>query len=220
MSNRPEPVNKKRDHTVRGKLFIVAAPSGGGKTSLVSAMLAADKTLALSVSHTTRKPRSSEEDGKQYHFISKGNFRKLVQQGAFLEHATVFGNDYGTHASALEEQLESSLDVILEIDWQGAAQVRKVFPGCCSIFILPPSMDTLRLRLSRRAQDSEKVINGRMRDARAEIAHWAEFDYLVVNKNFNTALENLQSIVQCIRLGQTCQQDQYAQLLAKELGNG
>ena len=215
MSSNADPAN-----TMRGQLIIVAAPSGGGKTSLVTAMLAADKKLALSVSHTTRKPRPGEEDGKQYHFIGKSEFSELVHQSAFLEHATVFGNNYGTHAGALEGQLECGLDVILEIDWQGAAQVREFFPACCSIFILPPSMETLRLRLSRRAQDSEEVINGRMRDARAEISHWAEFDYLVINKNFDTALQNLQSIVRCIRDNRIWPQDQQAQLLAQELGNG
>ena len=199
MSSNADPVN-----TRRGQLFIVAAPSGGGKTSLVTAMLAADEKLALSVSHTTRKPRSSEENGKQYHFIDKTEFNDLVSKNAFLEHAIVFGNNYGTHAGALENQLESGLDVILEIDWQGAAQVRKIFPDCSSIFILPPAMETLRLRLSHRAQDSIEVIESRMRDARAEISHWAEFDYLVINKNFDTALQELQSIIQCVRDGRKC----------------
>jgi guanylate kinase len=204
----------------RGNLFIIAAPSGGGKTSLVNAMLAADSRLALSVSHTTREPRSGEEDGKQYHFVSREKFRELVNDDAFLEHATVFGNDYGTHAGALENQLESGCDVILEIDWQGAAQVRKIFPDCCSIFILPPSLEILRHRLSHRAQDSEEVIRGRMRDAQAEISHWAEFNYLIVNEEFETALGDLQSIIQCTRQGRICQQEQHAQLLANLLGNG
>jgi guanylate kinase len=138
----------------RGILFIIAAPSGGGKTSLVNALLAADSMLALSISHTTRKARPGEVSGRQYHFIDKDKFQQLVSNGAFLEHAVVFGNDYGTHAGALENQLQEGLDVILEIDWQGAGQVRKIFPSCCSIFILPPSLETLRQRLSHRAHYS------------------------------------------------------------------
>ena len=208
------------DQSIRGDLFIIAAPSGGGKTSLVSALLAADPRLALSVSHTTRTPRMGEEDGRQYHFVGTNTFRKLLDQGAFLEHATVFGNSYGTHAGALQLQLEQGFDVILEIDWQGAAQVRKKFPGCCSIFILPPSYEVLRQRLSHRAQDSEEVINRRMRDAQAEISHWAEFDYLVINEDFETALLEMKTIMDCTRQGRNHQQDQHAMLLAELLGNG
>ena len=204
----------------RGKLFIIAAPSGGGKTSLVNGMLADDPELALSVSHTTRKPRRVEVDGRQYHFIDEDEFQQLVRQNAFLEHAFVFGNHYGTHADALDSQLEKGLDVILEIDWQGAAQVRKIFPHCCSIFILPPSLEVLRQRLSRRAQDSEEVINRRMHEAQTEISHWAEFDYLVVNEDFDTALEDLKIIRACTRLGKNHQQEECAELLAELLGNG
>ncbi len=205
---------------VRGKLFIIAAPSGGGKTSLVNRMLAVDPELVLSVSHTTRKPRRGEVDGTQYHFVDLEVFRQLVRQNAFLEHALVFGNHYGTHAGALESQLEKGLDVILEIDWQGAAQVRKIFPQCCSIFILPPSLEVLRQRLSGRPQDSEEVINRRMHEAQTEISHWAEFDYLVVNEDFDTALEDLKTIRACTRLGKNHQQEEYAQLLADLLGKG
>jgi guanylate kinase len=203
----------------RGKLFIIAAPSGGGKTSLVNALMAADPRLALSISHTTRRPRSRETDGVQYHFIDADRFRRLRDEGAFLEHAKVFGNYYGTHAGALEVQLESGFDVILEIDWQGAAQVRKVFPDCCSIFILPPSLDVLRQRLSRRAQDSEEIIDGRMRDAQSEISHWDEFDYLVVNEDFERAVQDLQAIIDCARTGRFWPQKQHAQLLAELLGS-
>ncbi len=203
-----------------GNLFIIAAPSGGGKTSLVTALLSSDERLALSVSHTTRKPRSSEANGKQYHFIDAAEFDDLVSVDAFLEHATVFGNSYGTHAGALAQQLGQGLDVILEIDWQGAAQVREQFPDCCSIFILPPSYEVLRQRLSRRAQDSDEVIDRRMRDAQSEISHWAEFDHIVVNEDFETALENIRTIMESARLGQNHQQDQHALLLAELLGNG
>lgn len=206
--------------TRRGKLFIIASPSGGGKTSLVNALLADDIQLALSVSHTTRKPRSKESSGKQYHFISMKSFRKLVEEDAFLEHAMVFGNFYGTHAGALDQQLNLGLDVILEIDWQGAAQVRKVFPDCCSIFILPPSYEVLRQRLSRRAEDSEEIIERRMREAQSEISHWSEFDHLIVNEDFDSALEELKTIVSCNRRGKDCEQNEHALLLAQLLGNG
>jgi guanylate kinase len=206
--------------TRRGKLFIIASPSGGGKTSLVNALLADDTQLALSVSHTTRKPRSKESSGKQYHFISMENFRKLVEEDAFLEHAMVFGNFYGTHAGALDQQLDIGLDVMLEIDWQGAAQVRKIFPDCCSIFILPPSYEILRQRLSRRAEDSEEIIERRMREAQSEISHWSEFDHLVVNEDFESALEELKTIVSCSRRGRDYEQNEHALLLAQLLGNG
>ncbi len=204
----------------KGNLFIIAAPSGGGKTSLVSALLSADSRLVLSVSHTTRMPRRGEHDGVQYHFINQLAFNALVDEGAFLEHATVFSNSYGTHAGTLQQQLERGLDVILEIDWQGAAQVREKFPDCCSIFILPPSYEILRQRLSRRAQDSEEVINHRMRNAQGEISHWAEFDFIVVNEDFDSALADLKNIMDCARLGRSHQQDQHALLLAELLGNG
>lgn len=205
--------------TQRGSLLIVAAPSGGGKTSLVNALLAEDSNLALSVSHTTRKPRPGETDGVQYHFINNDEFDELHLQNAFLEHATVFGNQYGTHAGALSQQLESGLDVILEIDWQGAAQVRRQFPGCASVFILPPSIQVLRERLSHRGQDSEQVIDRRMRDAQAEISHWDEFDFLLVNDDFERALDDLRAIVHGLRLGRERQSKQHASLLAELLGN-
>ena len=204
----------------RGKLFIIASPSGGGKTSLVNALLANDTQLVLSISHTTRKPRSKESSGKQYHFISMKKFRKLVEEEAFLEHAMVFGNFYGTHAGALDQQLDLGLDVILEIDWQGAAQVRKIFPDCCSICILPPSYEVLRQRLSRRAEDSEEIIERRMREAQSEISHWSEFDHLVVNEDFESALEELKTIVSCSRRGKDYEQNEHALLLAQLLGSG
>jgi guanylate kinase len=203
----------------RGNLLIVAAPSGAGKTSLVNALLAADERLALSVSHTTRAARPGEQDGQHYHFISNEEFQQRVAAGEFVEHALVFGHHYGTHAGFLSERLEKGLDVILEIDWQGARQVREGFPDCRSIFILPPSLETLRQRLARRATDSEAVISGRMQAARAEISHWAEFDYLVVNDDFDHALADLQSIIRSLRLGRSRRRQEIANLLAELLGS-
>jgi len=201
-------------------LFIIASPSGGGKTSLVNALLSSDSRLALSVSHTTRPPRAGEVDGQHYHFTDSETFDCMVEEGAFLEHATVFRHSYGTHAEALQSQLDQGLDVILEIDWQGAAQVRLVFPASRSIFILPPSLEVLRERLSRRGQDSEEVIQHRMREAQAEISHWEEFDYLVVNEEFQDALRDLRAIIRACRLGREVQCRQHSALLAELLGNG
>ena len=203
-----------------GLLFIIAAPSGGGKTSLVKALLDADPGLALSVSHTTRPPRPGETSGEQYHFIDHDSFRAMVERGEFLEYAMVFGNYYGTHRQALADQLKQGLDVILEIDWQGAAQVRKIFPDCISIFILPPSLEVLRERLSRRAQDSESVIARRMRDARSEISHCLEFDHLVINDEFEMALQKIQAIIDAARRGEQPERREYTELLAELLGNG
>ncbi len=220
MSSRAGPNKAARGENIQGKLFIIAAPSGGGKTSLVNALLAGDPRLTLSVSHTTRDPRPGETNGKQYHFIAKDEFLELVRQQAFIEHAEVFGHHYGTLAGELDNQLANGRDMILEIDWQGAAQVRRAFPRCSSVFILPPSMEALRQRLSRRAQDSAEVINSRMRNAQAEISHCAEFDYLVINEDFDTALADLRAIIQSTRLGRVHQQDKHAQLLAELLVNG
>ncbi len=214
-SKSTSPTDKKQ-----GMLFIIAAPSGGGKTSLVSALLAGDARLSLSVSHTTRNPRPGETNGKQYHFVDRQEFLRLVRQQAFLEHAKVFGHHYGTHAGALDSQLASGRDVILEIDWQGAAQVRRSFPGCSSVFILPPSLEILRRRLSQRALDSAEVIDHRMHDAQSELSHWAEFDYLVINDDFDTALAQLRAIIRCTRLNRVHPQNQDAQMLAQLLVNG
>ncbi|NND45053.1 MAG: guanylate kinase [Xanthomonadales bacterium] len=201
-------------------LFVIAAPSGGGKTSLVNALLSADPGLALSVSHSTRPARPGEVDGQHYHFTRPEDFERMAREGAFLEHAIVFGHAYGTHAGALQQQLDEGFDVILEIDWQGAAQVRAAFPEACSIFILPPSLAVLRERLSRRGQDSAEVIEGRMREAQAEISHWREFDYLVVNEDFEHALGDLRAIIRARRLGREPQAKRYTDLLAELLGNG
>ena len=204
----------------KGLLIIIAAPSGGGKTSLVKALLKADPKLSLSISHTTRTPRPGESSGEQYHFVRQEAFRKMVRQEQFLEHALVFGNYYGTHAGALAGQLERGLDVILEIDWQGAAQVRRQFPESCSIFILPPSLKILQERLSRRGQDSTSVIARRMKEARSEISHWNEFDHLVVNEDFEEALKELQNIIEAVRRDKPPKRREYPELVAELLGNG
>lgn len=198
-------------------LYVLAAPSGGGKTSLLNALLQRDKQISLSISHTTRPPRPGEIDGVHYHFINQEAFEKLVKEDAFLEYARVFSHFYGTGRSAVADRLAAGYDVMLDIDWQGARQVRRTFPGCCSIFILPPSLQELQNRLSNRGQDSVEVIEERMRQARSEIAHCREFDFLIINDDFPTALEDIHSIVRRrspYRLGQ---EERIAALLAELL---
>ena len=185
---------------MQGNLFIVSAPSGAGKTSLLKALLERDADLKLSVSHTTRTPRPGEVDGVHYHFVSVDEFMRLAGEGAFLEQAQVFDNYYGTSQSAVQSLLDEGHDVVLEIDWQGARQVRKAFPEAISIFIVPPSVAALRERLGNRGQDDESIIERRMRDARSELSHYAEYDYLVVNDDFDLALDELQCIVRAERL--------------------
>ena len=201
-----------------GSLFIIAAPSGGGKTSLVNALLKHDPRLVLSISHTTRPARPGELDGQHYHFVTEPEYEQMVKNGDFMEHAQVFDYYYGTNRKSVALQLEQGLDVILEIDWQGARQVRTVFPDCCFVFIIPPSLDDLRKRLTGRGQDSAKVIQRRMRDAQAEISHWAEFDHLVVNDNFDTALEELLAIINDHRNRKPHKVNKNHQLLAQRLG--
>jgi len=183
-----------------GTLFIVSAPSGAGKTSLLARLVPEDVRLRLSVSHTTRAPREGERDGVHYHFTSVEDFKKQAGEGMFLESAEVFGNFYGTSEKAIREQLQAGFDVILEIDWQGAAQVRKRIPEAVSIFVLPPSVETLRDRLSNRGQDSDEIIQRRMQQAKNEISHYSEYDYLVVNDDFELALQLLQAIFVANRL--------------------
>jgi len=178
-----------------GTLFVIAAPSGAGKTSLVKALLASEPQLRLSVSHTTRKRRPTEEEGREYHFVPVPQFERLVARGEFLEHARVFDNFYGTARGFVEEQLRQGFDVILEIDWQGAQQVRARMPQCVSIFILPPSRRALAERLARRATDSAEIIARRLADAAADMSHYREFDYLVVNDDFARAVSDLRRIV-------------------------
>ncbi len=211
--------NPGRGNPGQGNLFIIAAPSGAGKTSLVNELLKRDSRLVLSISHTTRAARPGEIDGQHYHFVSETDYQKMVKNGDFMEHAQVFDHFYGSSRNSVTLQLEAGLDVILEIDWQGARQVQSVFPDSCLIFIIPPSLETLRERLTGRGQDSASVIQRRMRDAQAEISHWAEFDHLVVNDDFDTALEELLTIINDHRTRQPHQVNKHNQLLAQQLGN-
>jgi guanylate kinase len=176
-------------------LYVISAPSGGGKTSLVNALLERDRRVALSVSHTTRPPRPGEVDGVHYYFVDDAAFEELASRGAFLEHARVFDHRYGTGREAVEQQLADGYDVLLDIDWQGARQIRDTFPAARTVFILPPSLDVLRERLIGRGQDSEAVISRRMESARAEISHAVEFDFLIINDDFAAALSDLQAII-------------------------
>jgi guanylate kinase len=179
----------------QGRLFIVAAPSGAGKTSLVRALLEAEPQLRVSVSHTTRPPRPNERDGREYHFVSREQFQALVARQGFLEHAEVFGNWYGTSNEAVGRQLADGNDVILEIDWQGAAQVRAVRPEAIGIFILPPSTQALRQRLESRGTDQAEVIERRLGEARRDMSHHAEFEFVIVNEDFDRALAELRAVV-------------------------
>lgn len=183
-----------------GTLFVVAAASGTGKTSLVKALLEVKAGIGASVSHTTRGIRPGEVDGMNYHFTSRDEFMRMVGEGEFLEHAEVFGNLYGTSKVWVAAELQAGRDVILEIDWQGAAQVRRLLPDAVSIFILPPSLEALNARLSLRGQDSAEVIAHRLSEAQGDITHYVEFNYLVVNDDFNAALADLKAIVRSARL--------------------
>lgn len=177
------------------QLFVISAPSGAGKTSLVRALLERRANLVVSVSHTTRRPRAHELEGRDYHFVPVGRFEELVAAGAFLEHAQVFDNYYGTGARQVADRLAAGSDVILEIDWQGARQVRTAMPACVSIFILPPSREALQQRLRERRTDSPEVIERRLRDAVADMEHYREFDFVVVNDRFEQAVQELESIL-------------------------
>jgi guanylate kinase len=183
-----------------GALFIVSAPSGGGKTSLVKALLASEPEVKLSVSHTTRAPRPGEENGRDYHFVSSEEFERMQRAGEFLESAVIYGNRYGTSRTWIAQQLERGQDVVLEIDWQGAQQVRKLMRGTVSIFILPPSLETLEQRLKGRSLDQPEAIARRLAAAREEISHFREFDYVIINKDFNRAALELASIIRAERL--------------------
>ena len=179
----------------RGCLYVIAAPSGAGKTSVVKAVLDRDPTLRVSISHTTRKPRPHERDGEHYHFVSIDEFKRLVSADAFLEHAQVFDNFYGTGRAGVEALRSAGHDVILEIDWQGARQVRKAQPDCTSIFILPPSRPALETRLRNRKTDSDTVITRRLQDSIADMSHYAEFDRVIVNEDFETAVTQMLGIL-------------------------
>ena len=185
---------------MNGNVFIVCAPSGAGKTSLVGELLKADPQIRLSVSYTTRKPRPGEVDGREYHFVTEQEFAQMIARGAFLENALVHGNHYATSAHWISEQRAAGHDIMLEIDWQGASQVRHVIPEAIGIFILPPSFETLMSRLNKRAQDSPDVIARRLAAARDEISHAGEFKYVIINDNFTEAAQDLISIVRAERL--------------------
>jgi len=176
-------------------LFIIAAPSGCGKTSLVEALIKNAKNLCVSVSHTTRPPRPDEVNGINYYFVSINEFEEMVKQNAFIEHAMVFDNHYGSSSQLIKENLDEGIDVILEIDWQGARQVKENMPNSVSIFILPPSKEALLGRLQQRAQDNDATINKRMSDANNQMQHFNEFDYLIINDDFNSALNDLNLII-------------------------
>jgi guanylate kinase len=182
-----------------GTLFIVAAPSGAGKSTLVNALLEREPGISLSISHTTRPPRPGEEYGRHYYFVERAEFEREVAEGIFLEHAEVHGNFYGTSRKTVEDLLKKGRDVLLEIDWQGAAQIRTTQPDCVSVFILPPSRTELERRLRGRGSDSAEVIERRLRNSRGEIAHAHEFDYIIVNDRFEDALDDLQAIVHAVR---------------------
>jgi guanylate kinase len=178
-----------------GELFVISAPSGAGKTSLVKALLAARPNLVVSVSHTTRKPRAQEVEGQDYYFVTPTRFHELVDQDAFLEHARVFDNLYGTGRAQIQDKLNAGKDVLLEIDWQGAQQVRRALPGCKTIFILPPARSALEQRLRERRTDSAATIARRLADASADMSHYREFDFLVVNDQFEQACRELGEIL-------------------------
>ena len=196
-----------------GNLFIVCAPSGAGKTSLVDALLKQEPGIRLSISYTTRAPREGEHDGVQYHFIDKPRFEAMIAAGDFLEHALVHGNYYGTSRRWIEEQIAGDHDVLLEIDWQGAAQVRRIFPALLGMFILPPSMDELRRRLQGRGKDSPETIERRIAGAREEISHVLEFEYIIVNDRFEQALEEMRSVVRAARVSRGRQSIRLSKLI-------
>ena len=179
----------------RGRLYVISAPSGAGKTSLVKTLLQNEPRLRLSISHTTRTRRPTEVEGREYHFVSKPQFEELTAGGEFLEHARVFDNNYGTSRAFVEAQLAQGHDVLLEIDWQGAQQVRRAMPECVSIFVLPPARQALAERLARRATDTSEVISRRLKDAAGDMSHYDEFDYVVVNDDFERAVADLKRII-------------------------
>lgn len=201
----------------RGTLYTVSAPSGAGKTSLVSALVKSNPEVCVSVSHTTRPMRPGEQEGVNYHFVDHATFEKMLEEGAFLEHARVFSNLYGTSQKWVMDTLEQGMDVILEIDWQGASQVRKLIPGTVGLFILPPSLACLRQRLTGRGQDNASVIEARMSEAINEISHYVEADYLIINDDFTTALAQFQALITSQHLSLARQAQKYQSLLRELL---
>lgn len=200
-----------------GLLIVITAPSGAGKSSLIAAALKADPALRLSVSYTTRSPRPGEQDGREYHFVDEKAFLAMLERGEFLESAEVHGNRYGTSEKVITRELAARHDLILEIDWQGAQQVRRLFPDCIGIFILPPSIDELERRMQKRGQDSAEVISRRMAVARDEISHSPEFDYAIINKDFDEASQDLVAIIRTARLGTARQLAQHPEIF--RIGN-
>ena len=197
------------------RLFVVAAPSGGGKTSLIRALLERDERVSLSISHTTRNPRPGEQQGVHYYFVDDDQFVRLIDEGAFLEHALVYGRRYGTTEKAVREKLDAGFDVLLDIDWQGARQVRERFADSKTVFILPPSLEALRRRLEARGQDSVEEIDRRMRQATSEISHCGEFDFAIVNDDFEQALTDLHSIIRNGQPARNADRDSLDSLLAQ-----
>lgn len=198
----------------KGTLYIISAPSGAGKTTLVQSLLDELEDVVVSVSHTTRAKRKGEVDGVDYHFVDREKFESMIEAGVFLEHARVFDNYYGTSRQHIQEQLLLGKDVILEIDWQGARQIRQLVTDCLTIFILPPGIDVLRERLRGRGQDDDAVIERRMRDAASEMSHYGEFDYIVINDKFERAHKELTAIFISNRMLKDYQQQKHADLLA------
>ncbi|OGT48256.1 MAG: guanylate kinase [Gammaproteobacteria bacterium RIFCSPHIGHO2_12_FULL_41_15] len=201
-----------------GQLFIVSAPSGGGKTSLVKNLVAKLDNIEVSISHTTRDQRAGENDGEHYFFVSLAKFNAMLANGKFIEHATVYGNLYGTSCAQIESRLNKGKDVVLDIDWQGAASIRRRYKNSVSIFILPPSLKVLQTRLTERGRDHEENIRLRMDEAQAEIKHFAEFDYLIINENFSEALESLSAIILAARVKTSIQTKRYQHLLSLLVG--
>jgi guanylate kinase len=201
----------------KGTLYIISAASGAGKTTLVNAVVEQVDKLVVSVSHTTRAPRDGEVDGVNYHFVDEQTFETMVEASEFFEHARVFGNMYGTSRQHIQEQLLKGMDVILEIDWQGARQIRQLIADCRSVYIVPPSTAALRERLTARAQDDDAIIDKRMHEAISEMSHYVEFDYLIINDDFDEATDDLAAIIKGNRMLHEHQQQKHEDLLAQLL---
>jgi guanylate kinase len=201
---------------MNGLLFVVTAPSGAGKTSLINALLADDRGLTLSVSYTTRRPRPGEQNGREYHFVDLPRFEAMLERGEFLESAEVHGHRYGTSQKVIDEARARGRDLVLEIDWQGAEQVRRLYPDSIGIFILPPSMAELERRLRARAQDAEEVIRRRLKNAAAEMSHAAEFKYAIINNNFDDARQDLRAVVRAERLATGRQLERHPEVFKPE----
>ena len=199
-----------------GTLYIISAPSGAGKSSLINALLAEDRSwdVQVSVSHTTRAPRVGENDGEHYHFVDVANFKSLIEENAFFEWAEVFGNYYGTSRITIEQALQQGTDIFLDIDWQGAQQVREMMPEAVGIFILPPNRDELESRLNKRGQDSSEIIAKRMSQAQSEMSHYNEYDYLIINDDFELASKELSNIVSALRNKQSKQSIVHSTMIA------